>query len=168
MLALLIAAQLSTRYIAQPFGQFITGSIVNLILLVSVFMIGLGGGLTVAVLSQIFAFFLGLTPGKLLLLVPFIIIANAIFVTVAWLLARKYIKISSLKSAVFSAVGLIIASVVKFLFLWVGFALITVQLFGYTAKKPIVTALSFPQLVTALIGSALALAIVPLLKRAIK
>lgn len=165
MLALLIGVQFLTR----SFGQFVTGSIVNLILLASVFVIGIYGGLTIAVLSPIMAFVLGIGPA-FIQIIPFIIIGNALFVIVAWLIARNSIADMG-KSAAVSIMGLVAASVSKFLFLWIGLVMIALPMIpGIKAKQMAVigAAFSWPQLITALIGSLLAFMIVPPLKKAIK
>lgn len=166
MLALLIGVQIITRSL----GQFVTGSLVNLILLVSVFMVGIYGGLAVAVLSPILAFLAGIGPA-FIQIIPFIAIGNAIFVTVAWLIAGKLIASLKTRDTVISTLGLVAASLSKFLFLWVGIVLIMLpQIPGIKEKQAAVISISFswPQLVTALIGSFLALMIIPVLKKAMK
>ena len=55
MIALLVVLQMFTK----PFGQLVTGSCVNAVLAVSVILVGLSCGLTVAFLSPFFAFILG-------------------------------------------------------------------------------------------------------------
>jgi hypothetical protein len=164
MLALLVGAQFATR----PLGQLVTGSLVNLILLTSVLTAGLGSGLTVAAASPFLAFLLGL-PYPLPQIVPLIAAGNAVLVTIAWLV-RKYAAKGSIKHIVFAAAGLIIASTAKFLFLWVGVVKILLPLIPDLPEQRIniiTAAFTWPQLVTALIGSALALAVVPLVKKAL-
>lgn len=166
MLALLIGAQFITR----SFGQFVTGSIVNLILLVSVFIIGIYGGVTIAVLSPILAFLAGIGPA-FIQIIPFIAIGNVLFVTIAWLIAKSYIAKVNKRGFVVSSIGLISASVVKFLFLWLGLVIIALPLIpGIKEKQAAVIGASFswPQLITAMIGSILAMMIIPHLKKAIK
>lgn len=165
MLALLIGVQLITR----SFGQFITGSMVNLILLVSVFIIGIYGGVTVAVLSPLLAFLAGVGPA-FIQIIPFIALGNALFVIVAWLIARNFMVKLSTRDIVLSSAGLVAASVSKFLFLWLGIVLIALPLIPGIKEKQIAVisvAFSWPQLITALIGSVLAMIIVPLLKKAL-
>lgn len=166
MLALLIGAQFVTR----SFGQFVTGSVVNLILLVSAFMIGIYGGLTIAILSPMLAFLAGIGPA-FIQIIPFIAVGNAIFVAIAWLIGKKSIHAFNGKNASLSTVGLIAASVSKFLFLWLGLVVIALPLIPGIKEKQIAVisaSFSWPQLVTALIGSILAMIIVPQLKKAIK
>ncbi len=166
MLALLIVVQFLTR----SFGQLVTGSIVNLILLVSVFIIGIYGGITLAVLSPLLAFLAGIGPA-FIQIIPFIAIGNALFVTIAWFIAKKSISNMNTKGILISSTGLIAASIGKFLFLWLGLVVVALPLIpGIKEKQVAVISASFswPQLITALIGSILAIMIIPLLKKAIK
>jgi len=165
MLALLIAAQIVTRSL----GQFITGSLVNMILLISVFMIGRGGGLAVALVSPFLAFFLGVGP-VFIQIVPFIAVGNAILVFIAGFFRKNIIRPGN-KDRIITAIGLAAAGVVKVVFLWIGVVIILLP-FIPGIKSQQVTAMSFmfswPQIVTALIGILLTMIIVPLLRRAVK
>lgn len=166
MLALLIGAQFVTR----SFGQFVTGSMVNLILLVSVFVIGIYGGVTIAVLSPLLAFLAGIGPA-FIQIIPIIAIGNALFVTIAWLIGKNFISKASLKDTMIATAGLLAASISKFLFLWIGIVKITLPLIpGIKAKQIAVmsAAFSWPQLITALAGSVLAMIIAPVLMRNLK
>ena len=173
MLALLIGIQLlMTSIFGAPvplYGQLITGSAVNLILLVSVFFVGLPGGLIIALLSPVLAFFVGIQPPvpQMLIVIP---IGNAVFVLIAWL-AEKQISLKNTKDFLISILTLSVASITKFLILWLGIVKIMIPLMSDIAApkvKAITLAFSWPQIITALIASALALTIVPILKRVIK
>ena len=83
MLALLVTLQALTK----GFGQFVTGSCVNAILAVSALVGGLASGLTVALISPVLAFLLGIAPQ--ILTVPAIMAGNAIYVLALFLLADK-------------------------------------------------------------------------------
>ena len=91
-----------------------------------------------------------------------IAVGNAVFVLVLWLILRK--KQDILRSVL----GVACASAAKFLALY----LLVVQLLCRVLTMPekmvatFSTMFSWPQLVTALIGSAVAVAIIPLVKRA--
>ena len=163
MLALLIGMQFVTRSL----GQFVTGTLVNLILLVTVFMVGLGGGLTVAVASNFLAFLAGIGPA-LPQVVPFVAAANGILVSTAYLV-RRHVAEKSIKKKAVAAAGLVGAGAAKTLFLWVGLVLIALPLLPGLKEPQLAVlnaAFTWPQLVTALIGGTLALLIMPLLKRA--
>jgi len=166
MLALLIGVQFVTR----PMSTFVTGSLVNMILLLSVLMIGLGGGLTIAVLSNFLAALIGIGPA-FIQIVPFVAAANVILVLIAWLVVRKHVLIKSGKDAFIAALGMIVAAVAKMAFLWVGLVIVALPFIPGITKQQISVigfAFTWPQLVTALIGGALTMLIAPLLKRAVK
>ena len=83
MLALLIALQALTK----GFGQLVTGSSVNAVLAISVLLGGIGCGVTVAVISPVLAFLLGIAPQ--VLTVPAIMAGNTVFVLVLYFLCGK-------------------------------------------------------------------------------
>lgn len=166
MLALLVSLQALTK----GFGQLVTGSFVNAVLAVAVLIGGLGCGITVALVSPVLAFLLGIAPQ--ILTVPAIMAGNSVYVLLLHLLAdrdgRKLIR---------QIAAWLVAAVAKFAVLYavvVGLicgVLSDALLAAGTLKPPMLQALpatfSWPQLVTALIGGAVALLIVPVLKKAL-
>jgi len=86
MLALLVTLQAVTK----GFGQLVTGSFVNAILAVTVLVPGLSSGITVALISPILAFLLGIAPQ--ILTVPAIMVGNTIYVVLLYLIAGKESK----------------------------------------------------------------------------
>ena len=166
MLALLVTLQALTK----PLGQLVTGSCVNTILAVSALVGGLGCGLTVAVISPILAFLLGIAPQ--ILTVPAIMAGNAVFVLLLSLLADK-----NGKNLVKQGIAWVVSAAAKFVTLYVIVVKIicgvmaSSLLASGTLKEPMLKALpatfSWPQLFTALIGGAIALLIVPILKKAL-
>ena len=167
MLALLVSLQALTK----PMGQIVTGSCVNAILAISALVGGLSCGLTVALISPVLAFLLGIAPQ--ILTVPAIMVGNSVYVVLL-----HYLADPSGKNLVRQAAAWGIAAVGKFATLYL---LVAKLICGVLAdsliasgvmKPPMVQALpatfSFPQLFTALIGGAIALVIVPLLKKALK
>ena len=166
MLALLVTLQALTK----GFGQLVTGSCVNAILAVSVLVGGLASGLTIALVSPVLAFLLGIAPQ--ILTVPAIMAGNAVFVVLLSLLADK-----SGKKIVKQVIAWIAAAVAKFAVLYaivvwlICNVLAQALLAAGTLKAPMLQALpvtfSWPQLITALIGGALALLITPVLRKAL-
>ena len=159
MIALLVALQGLTK----PAGQFVTGSCVNLILGVSTLVGGLWCGLTVALLSPFFAFALGIGPA-LIQIVPAIAVGNIVLVLVLWLICRKAKKLSPLSYG-----GAVVASVCKFAVLYALVVLLLLPLLGLPEKQVAMMSamFSWPQLVTALIGSFLAVTISPAIRKAL-
>ena len=159
MIALLVALQGLTK----PAGQFVTGSCVNLILGVSTLVGGLWCGLTVALLSPFFAFALGIGPA-LIQIVPAIAVGNIVLVLVLWLICRKAKKLSPLSYG-----GAVVASVCKFAVLYALVVLLLLPLLGLPEKQVAMMSamFSWPQLVTALIGSFLAVTVSPVIRKAL-
>lgn len=167
MLALLVTLQALTK----GFGQFVTGSCVNAVLAVAALVGGLGCGLTVALISPVLAFLLGIAPQ--ILTVPAIMVGNSVYVVLLFVLADR-----SGKKIVKQIVAWLAAAVAKFAALYaivVGLicgVLSESLLAAGTLKPPMLKALpatfSWPQLVTALIGGAVALLMVPVLRKALK
>ena len=87
MLALLVALQAVTK----PLGQLVTGSCVNAVLAVATLFVGLGGGLTVALVSPVCAFLLGIAPNFVTVL-P-IMLGNAVYALLLHFISGKaYVK----------------------------------------------------------------------------
>ena len=166
MLALLVSLQALTK----PMGQLVTGSCVNTILAVSALVGGIGTGLTVALISPVLAFLLGIAPQ--ILTVPAIMVGNAVYVVLLVLLADR-----TGKNTVKQVTAWLTAAAAKFAALY---TIVVWLLCGVLAqnllasgmmKEPMLKALpatfSWPQLITALIGGAVALLIVPILRKAL-
>ena len=166
MLALLVALQAITK----PLGQLVTGSFVNAVLAVTVLVAGLSSGITVAVISPVLAYLLGIAPQ--ILTVPAIMVGNTVYVVLLYVICGKA------GSPVRRVIAWVVAAAAKFAALYgivVGLicgVLAQTLMAAGTLKEPMLKALpatfSWPQLVTALIGGAVALLIVPVLKKALK
>lgn len=167
MLALLITLQAATK----AAGQLVTGSCVNAILAVTVLAAGLSSGVTVAVISPVLAYLLGIAPQ--ILTVPAIMAGNVTYVLLLYFIAGDDSKEIWRQIAAW-----LTAAAVKF---GVLYALVSGLICGVFApalteagllKAPMLTALpatfSWPQLATALVGGALALTITPILRKALK
>ena len=166
VLALLVAVQ----GISKPFGQLVTGSCVNLVLALSGLLAGLSTGLTVALFSPILAFLLGHAPQ--ILVVPAIMLGNSVYVLLLFLLSDR-----SGNRLWRQGIACLVSAAVKF---GVLYCVVNGLLCGLFAdallaagvlKTPMLQVLpamfSWPQLVTALIGGAVAFAALPLLKKAL-
>ncbi len=166
--AVLLALLIVLQWVTKPMGQLVTGSCVNAVLAVSTLFVGMGSGMTVALLSPIFAFALNIAPN--VVTVPVIMVGNCVFVGVFSALRngtwRKRILV------------LVIAAAAKFAVLyglvqWVicGVAAPALLQLGIL-KQPMLKALPLSfgvmQLVTALLGGGVTLLIVPVLKKALK
>ena len=171
MLALLVALQAVTK----PLGQLVTGSCVNGVLALTVLLVGMSGGITVALISPVFAFLFGIAP-NLVTVLP-IMAGNVCFVVLLRLIAGK-----TLKPIWRKPVALAAAAGVKFAILYLlvvkvicgvasgallGKKLGSVVVLAPPMLKMLPAMFAWPQLITALIGGAVALTIWPLLKKAL-
>ena len=167
MLALLVSLQALTK----PAGQLVTGSCVNAVLAVSALVGGLGCGVTVALCSPVLAYLLGIAPQ--ILTVPAIMVGNCVFVMLLALLAEK-----SGKNVLKQILAWIAAAAAKFVSLY---AIVVLLICGVLRegllasglmKAPMLKVLpatfSWPQLITALVGGAVALLITPVLRKALR
>lgn len=167
MLALLVCLQALTK----PLGQWVTGPCVNAILALTALLCGMASGLTVALISPVLAFLLGIAPQ--IVTVPAIMAGNCVYVVVLRLLADP-----AGKSVARSLLALVASALGKFLVLYLAVAQLICGLFAPALldsgvlKAPMLKALpatfGLPQLGTALIGGATALLLYPLLRRALR
>ena len=167
MLALLVALQALTK----PMGQLVTGSFVNAVLAITALVAGLSSGITVAVISPVLAFLLGIAPQ--ILTVPVIMVGNTAYVFLLHFLTREQSgKILRQLLACLSAAAAKFA-ILHTIVVWVICGVLSERLLVSGAMKaPMLKALpatfSWPQLITALIGGAVALLITPVLRKAVK
>ena len=168
MLALLVTLQALTKGLGN---QIITGSCVNTVLAVTVLVAGLSSGVTVALVSPVMAYLLGIAPQ--ILTVPAIMAGNTVFVVLLSLLADK-----TGKNMVKQAIAWVAAAAAKFatlyaIVVWLSCGVLSENLLASGAMNPpmlqaLPATFSWPQLFTALIGGAVALAITPVLRKALK
>lgn len=163
MLALLIALQWATK----PLGQLVTGSCVNAVLAVSALFCGLSSGLTVALLSPLFAYFMGIAPN--LIAVPVIMAGNSLFVLLLTALQGKPVW-KNIAAWLAAATGKF--AVMYTLMVWVicGVAsdfLLAQGLLKAPMLKALPVTFGVTQLLTALIGGGVAILIIPVVKKAL-
>lgn len=126
-------------------NQLLTGSIVNATLFIAAATLGLEGAIMIGILPSFFALLAGTLPAPLAPLIPFIILSNAILV-----ITFIYLKKTNFWLKAIAAASL------KFIFLSsVSFFIINLLFQGKIAAAA-ATMLSWPQLITALLGGALA------------
>lgn len=161
-IALLIVLQATTA----TFGNvLITGTIVNLLLIISVMTCGFASGFSVAIVSPMIAKFLGI--GPLWVLIPFIAAGNIMLIILWHFLGNR--KKGHRYVAYITA--LITAATAKFLVLYIGIVQIAIPLFLDLPEQQatvISHMFSIPQLITALAGGIIAVMILPTLKKAIR
>ncbi len=169
--AVLLALLVTLQWVTKPLGQLVTGSCVNALLAVACLFGGLGCGITVAVISPVLAFLLGIAPQ--ILTVPAIMVGNVLYVVVLYFVADK-----GGKQPWRQLLALISAASVKFAALYGIVAVIICDLLAESLlssgvlKAPMLKLLPITfgvtQLFTALIGGGVAMLIVPVLRRALR
>lgn len=161
---LFVALLIALQAVLAGFGnQLVTGSAVNFVLVVSVMTCGLATGATVAALSPAVAalFGVGIT-STFPILIPVIALGNFIFILLWHLIGNRKI----IHNIISYVLALAAAATAKFLILYVGVVHVATLL--VIIPPPILTAMSLIQLFVALIGGAIAIAVFPILKKAIR
>lgn len=171
MLALLVALQALTK----PLGQLVTGSCVNAVLAISALIGGLGCGLTVALISPVCAFLLGIAPNFVTVL-P-IMLGNSCYVALLWWLAGKTFRPLwrqpvALAVAALTKFGVLYVLVVKVICGVASGALLGQKLGDIVVLAPpmlkmLPTMFAWPQLITALVGGTVALLMAGVLRKAL-
>lgn len=135
------------------FAQILIGSLVNLCLIVATATAGIWSGIIISVAAPL----VSLAQGHIALpwMVPFVIIGNALIVIIYALLYKKS-----------QILGFVLGGAAKTAFLWIGIVLVGVSLFKAPEKIASTLSISFTwlQMVTALIGGILSLAVLRALK----
>lgn len=161
LLAMLVVIQLVVGSLGN---QILTGSLVNLILIISVMTGGLSSGITVAAFSPIIAKFFG--AGPLWGIIPFVMVGNIVLVIVWHLIC----KIEKDNKTIIYIIATIVSSILKFVVLFVGISYIAVPIILNLPEPQATVAsniFSIPQLITALIGGLLAILFLPSLRKAL-
>lgn len=160
--ALLVVLQAATGALGST---IITGSVVNMLLIVSVMTCGMMSGLCVAVISPIMAKLIGV--GPLWSLIPFIVAGNIILVLIWHFIGNR--RWGHKYTA--PIIALAAVATAKFLVLYLGIVQIAVPfLLRLPAPQAAVISsmFSIPQLLTALLGGGVALLVLSPLKKAIR
>jgi hypothetical protein len=159
--ALLVVVQMATA----AFGnQLITGAIVNLLLIVSVMTCGLPVGCAVGLLSPVGAKLFNI--GPLWSLIPFIMLGNLTLILIWHGLGHKE-PIAKIPATL---IALPLAACAKALVLFLGIAQLAVPILLRLPEPQasvISNTFSVSQLFTASIGGAVALVVLPLVRRAV-
>ncbi|WAM36949.1 ECF transporter S component [Caldicellulosiruptor acetigenus] len=148
--ALLLALTIIVQFLRMP--QLITGSIVNAMLIISTGIVGILSGISIGLLTPIIAVIVGIMGFPAL--IPFIMIGNILYVIFYSFLKQKVI-------------GIIIGSIIKFLWLAVSVKYI-LRWFGVKVPTKIIQMFTLPQLATALIGGIIGIVIVKVLDNYLK
>lgn len=162
--AVMIAVLVALQFVTKPLGQFVTGSCVNMVLVVATLCGGLWCGFTVALISPFAAFLVGVGPA-LIQIVPVISVGNIVLVLVY---AFVYKKLD--RAWVRECAAVIAAAVLKFATLYLVVVKLLLPVLGLAEKQVAVMSVMFswPQLVTALVGGVLGVVVSIPVKKAMK
>ena len=166
--ALVVVAQLLGKVIpagaviAGPFSvtQLVTGSLVNCVLFVFTATTGIWSGVAIGILSSVLATLIGIGPA-IPAVTPVIACGNAVLAVVFGLLRSREWNFARW------AVAAVVAAAIKCAFLWICVPAVLGLLSGVAEKQVAALSVMFswPQGLTALIGGALALVILPRLRK---
>jgi hypothetical protein len=140
--------------------QWLTGPIVNAILIILLFVVGIRSALLVCLIPSIMALSSGLLPAVLAPVVPFVMISNVILVlSVEW--CYELFKNSN-KGYWF---GVLVGAFLKFLFLFFSVNIIAKLLLKKDLAITVSRMMSWPQFATAIFGGVIAWVVLKWLKR---
>ena len=151
--ALLFALVIVIQMLGMP--QLVTGPLVNMVLFLATFLEGIGSGVVIGFFTPWVAFSRGILPSPLAPMIPFIMIGNALLVVIFGIFRTK-------PGVTREIAGIVVSALAKYLFLSQSVNFL-VEIPGPVAK-----AMQVPQLVTALLGGALAFVLEKLLRRTMR
>lgn len=147
-------------------AQWLTGPIVNAILILALFLAGIRSALTLCLIPSLMALSGGLLPAVLAPVVPFIMISNVILVlAIDYATGRQSRQGGMPNSAKNYWLGVIIGAGLKFLFLFLSVNVIAKLLIKQELAMKVAQMMSWPQFATAVTGGLIAWAILKRLKR---
>lgn len=174
--AMMLAIAIASQFL-KDVSVYFTGSVINLILVITTLFCGMLCGIIIAIITPITSFIITGSPiiAAVPLILPCIMLGNIIFVLAIGLVGKVIVKLgfNVPKKGISKDVSLLVPSVIigailKALFMSVSIVLFVIPTFGVDLTKMMISAAkvaySTTQLITALIGGALACVIWPVLK----
>ncbi len=161
LLTMAVIIQILGKSIPQ-ISQFIVGPTVNAILLLTLYFSGLKWALLVGISTPVLAFVTGVLATPMGPFIPFIAIGNGLYILLFSLLMNRRNG---------ETIGVIIASLAKFLFLYFSATqIINIFALGIPepVKKSLAIAMGIPQFITALVGGFAAMFLHILLRKRLK
>lgn len=164
-IGIMLALTLALQYLTGLAGiQLLTGSVVNMMLILTAMTCGLVGGVCVGLITPYMGFLLGLSSN--VILTPFIGVSNglyiALFAVILMLLKGEYGSSSSLWQ---QGVALVVGAFLKFVFLYYITYFLLLPLVMATVPAALAATFGITQFFTAMIGGVAAIAIGFLLKK---
>ena len=146
--------------------QPITGPIVNAALFLAAIWLGAQNALLIGLIPSVIALSVGLLPSPLAPMVPFIMLSNALLIiTFNFFYKNKTITKTHGREFLLFWLGVVSASILKFMFLFAASFVKTQLIAKPELAQKAAQMLSYPQLLTALAGAAIAYLILKAFKR---
>lgn len=140
--------------------QWITGPMVNALLILVLFIVGVREAFILALIPSLMALSGGLIPVILAPVVPFIMLSNVIFI---YLIDRFYFAFKNSNYSYWT--GLLIASFSKFIFLYFSVNIISKILIKQELVMKVAQMMTWPQFFTAFSGGMIAFIFLKFIKR---
>ncbi len=140
--------------------QWITGPIVNAVLILILFIVGIRSALLMCLVPSVMALAGGLLPAVLAPVVPFIMISNVIFI-----LSVDYFYRAAKNEFNGFWIGVVVGAALKYLFIWFNANLMISLILKKELATAVIQMVSWPQFATALAGGVIAFVILKWLKR---
>ncbi|WP_312654348.1 ECF transporter S component [Proteiniclasticum sp.] len=160
LLTLAVMIQILGKSIPQ-INQLFVGPIVNAVLLLAVYFSSVRWAMLIGVLTPLLAFFTGVLASPMAPFIPFIALGNFLYVLIFSFFRKQRFG---------ESIGVLTASLVKFLFLYFS-ATILIDLIAIGIPQPVkeklAVSMGLPQFITAVLGGAIAIALYKMLKRRI-
>ncbi len=140
--------------------QWLTGSLVNAILIITLFLVGIRGALVLCMVPSMMALSGGLLPAVLAPIIPFIMFSNAILILT---IDYSYNNIQNKFNGFW--IGAVTGSVLKFGFLYFSINIVSSLILKQELASKVTQIFSSAQLMTALVGSVFAFLFLKLVKK---
>jgi len=140
--------------------QWLTGSLVNAILIIALFLVGVRSALVLCMIPSMMALSGGLLPAVLAPAIPFIMFSNAVLI-----LTIDYFYNNIKSKFIGFWTGAVVGSFLKFSFLYFSINIVSGLIIKQEVASRIVQIFSVAQLLTALVGSVFAFLFLKLVKK---
>ena len=167
--ALLLALCIASQFLKNT-SVYLTGPVINCILIIAAVFCGFWSAVALSLITPLTSWLITGSPlmSAIPLIIPCIVAGNVILIVSVWCSIRRKLCTRNLLS------GVLFGAVLKAAFMGGTISLLLVPLLGPTTGLPVPAlaaarvTFSITQLITALLGGALAVLIVPTLRRASK
>lgn len=164
-LSLLVAITFTIEMLGLP--QPITGPLVNFFIILTTLILGPLSGIALGAITPVLAVLRGQLPAFLAPLVPFIMVGNSLLVIGFYTVRMAFlhpVKSRHNDLLLFSSwLAILTGAILKFIWLAGSVKVVLPIIFSIHLNKKFITAMMVPQLITAVVGAVLALAIYALL-----